>query len=301
MNATDERLGGANLVYLRYCSSDGWMGDAASEARPGFTPSVWAFRGAAIVSATVAALVRDHALGALPATQVLYGGASAGARGAMVNADAVAAQLQAALGERLAAFGVLLDSPLWVDVAPLSAKATSFADQARAVLALAQPPASVLGAACASAFPGALLWKCLFAQYRLPLLTSRLFLHAYAYDQFQLGEDTGVQPPYGAPQLAYAEAFRNMSTAVALRDTAACAAAGACGLLMPACYKHCNTLAPTFHTARTAGRTLQDRVASWFWGARRPADEANVANVEVEACVGFNCGTDCPALVPEIV
>ena len=58
----------ANLVYLRYCTSDAYIGDAASDSNAfGF-----AFRGRAVVDAVFATLREDMGLGSLPNTSLVY-------------------------------------------------------------------------------------------------------------------------------------------------------------------------------------------------------------------------------------
>ena len=125
-DSTDARLKTANLAYVGYCSSDGYAGNAdASVSSFGF-----AFRGRAIVAAVFDDLRVRHGLGTAPGTQVLYGGCSAGARGALWNAGSVHAGLLATVGANLSRFGVLLDSAFWVDIAPL-VSTVSFGDEVK--------------------------------------------------------------------------------------------------------------------------------------------------------------------------
>ena len=68
----------ANKVYIYYCSSDAWFGDVgASGATYGY-----AFRGRRNIAATISDLVATKGL--TSSADVLFGGCSAGARGAMV-------------------------------------------------------------------------------------------------------------------------------------------------------------------------------------------------------------------------
>ena len=74
-------------------SSDLWSGDVpASSSTFGYE-----FRGRRIVTAVIDALATNHGLGSTGGEQMLFGGCSAGAIGAMSNLDAVADQT-AALG-----------------------------------------------------------------------------------------------------------------------------------------------------------------------------------------------------------
>ena len=289
--SSDPALAGASVAYLPYCSSDGWAGSRA--AAP---PTNFAFRGRDIVSAAFTELVNARGLGATPGTRVLYGGCSAGARGALFNLDRVALSLLPGLlptPGNLARVGGLLDSAFWVDLTPLAAGVVSFADQARDVVALANA-SSADQAACAAAYPNkADAWKCIFGQYAVPYIQSDFFLHAYQYDLFQLSSDTKVPVPNKTPQqLAYCELFRNATRSDFAADVVAPNGPGKNAGLLPACYKHCNTEGSTFSTLATNGVTLQAAVAAWWAGAGEGA--AAVPQYIVEDCSGFNCGTDCP-------
>ena len=77
--------GTANRIYVKYCSSDIWSGDApASNATFGYT-----FRGSRIVAAVMNGLMAKQGLGSKPAQRLLFGGCSAGAIGAMNNRASV--------------------------------------------------------------------------------------------------------------------------------------------------------------------------------------------------------------------
>ena len=77
-------------VYIHYCSSDTWAGTrAASQHTGGFT-----FHGRHILAAVLRSLAEHHGL--LTASSVVLTGTSAGAQGAVLNCDLVAARLQEA-------------------------------------------------------------------------------------------------------------------------------------------------------------------------------------------------------------
>lgn len=137
-------LAQANLVYIPYCSSDAWLGDVppASEDLP------WHFRGQQIVRATLAALIHEHGLGAgtEPHT-LLFGGGSAGARGAMAWLDLVPSLVP----ETVQVLG-FLDSPYVIDEPPMpeSGYEPDFGEQARRVIAMVSPrfPSLILNSHC---------------------------------------------------------------------------------------------------------------------------------------------------------
>lgn len=254
-------------------------------------PTNFAFRGRDIVSAIFADLVATQGLGAVPDTRVLYGGCSAGARGAMFNLDRVASTLLPALlptPGNLARVGGLLDSAFWVDMAPLDASVVPFAQQARDVVTLANA-SSADQAACAAVYPGE-AWKCIFGQYLVPFVQSDFFLHAYQYDQFQLSSDIAKPVPKSPAELAYAETFRNNTRVDFARDVVTPNGPGKNAALLPACYKHCNTEGSTFATLITNGQSLEAALVSWWTGS------GAAAQYIVENCTGLNCGSTCPTL-----
>lgn len=159
----------ANLVYARYCSSDAWMGNAY----------MWQeqFRGAP----TVYALLDDlqTTMGLTSGAKVLFGGCSAGGRGAMTHLDNVAAYL--------GNFGIevrgLLDSMLWVDVQPVTdtGMGGTLLNQAAYVYGFANV-SSVIPQDCALAYPGE-EYKCLFGQYRMPFVKTDYFMSMSQFDE----------------------------------------------------------------------------------------------------------------------
>jgi acetyl esterase/lipase len=99
------------MIFIKYCSSDSWFGDAGASA----ATFNFSFRGARIVSAAVTALVSAHGLGASGRPErLLFAGCSAGGRGVLTNLDSVAA----AVPSNVQVQG-LLDAAAWVDVQPI--------------------------------------------------------------------------------------------------------------------------------------------------------------------------------------
>lgn len=166
--ATDPRLADANLVYVGYCTSDSYFGNATADE----TPFGYNFLGSEVVAAVFDDLVTNRGLGGDAGTQVLYTGCSAGARGAMFHANAVGATLRARLGDNLARYGVLLDSAFYVDIQPFDASLPSLMSLIQSSAAMTQA-ASVAMPACAEAYPGDDVWKCFYGQYALPFVTVR--------------------------------------------------------------------------------------------------------------------------------
>jgi hypothetical protein len=165
----------ANFVYVRYCSSDAWMGDAEAFGMQ--------FRGQTLVHATIEDMISTQGMGA--GSRLLFGGCSAGARGTMAHLDNVAAMLG---GIGIEVRG-MLDSSLWVNIQPLSSDALggSLLDQAQLVYGFANTT-GVLSPQCQEAYPET-PWSCMFGQFRMPFLQSPYFLSQSQLDDFQLGYD----------------------------------------------------------------------------------------------------------------
>lgn len=169
----------ANKVYLSYCSSDAWVGDVAASA----ATYNYAFRGQRLIEATLTDLALNRGL--TGSAQVLFGGCSAGARGAMFNLDYIQALLPAG-----ATVKGLLDSALWLDLTPPDTAEVTLQAQTEGVFGLVNPGARI-PAACAAAYPGAEGWKCLLGVYRLPFVVTEYFINAAQFDSFQMLYDLG--------------------------------------------------------------------------------------------------------------
>ena len=190
-------------VYLRYCTSDAHMGNATAFGRQ--------FRGAEVVRATLYELVHTHGLGSVSETTLVFGGGSAGARGAMVHLDWIAEDYLPRLlshSRRQLVWGFggdgdsfpadssattrvrtvgFIDSAMWVDLLPMKGAAfPGFANVTRLVHSYAKVP---IDQACASYYPGATSWKCLFGQYRLPLVRTPYVAIGSQHDSYQLGKN----------------------------------------------------------------------------------------------------------------
>ena len=150
-------------VNVPYCSSDGWMGNLDNE-EIGFE-----FRGHEIVKATLELVKERWNVG--KGDTVIFGGASAGARGAMVHLDMVADFFKDST-----VLGVL-DSPLWVDLNPPDESTVGLLDQTQKVYEVTGVRAvsggdGVITDDCAESFLEE-EFKCLFGQYRIPFIKVR--------------------------------------------------------------------------------------------------------------------------------
>jgi len=230
------RLADANKVYVPYCTSDAHVGDASAFGME--------FRGAAVVRAVLRDLVMTRGLGGqgadAPPARLLFGGLSAGARGAMVHLDSVqsmlplveAARLRAAASaaappgvQRVEVRG-FLDSAAWLDLEPLRPTPPSFyglANATRQVVAFANVShldTDASGERDAGMHAGGVAagaeqrWRGLFGEYRLPAVRTPYMLLASQFDTYQLDMNFGdcghwKCEPASDEQRAFAWGFAN--------------------------------------------------------------------------------------------
>ena len=271
---------------MPYCSSDAWVGDTEVDNL--------LFRGQAIVAAVLKSLVQTKGLGASPGDRLLFGGCSAGARGATFNLDYVPSLLAEAGASDVAVSG-LLDSPLWIDVAPLATSPLSLQCQAQAAVGYLNATAR-LGEACVARYPSPTEhWRCLFGEYRVPTLRTPYALNADQYDTFQLEYALGGSMPPSAPgQYAYADAFGEATLAV-VSSLPAPGQAGS-GVFSGACFHHCVTFSAAFWGLQSEGVSFSDAVRWWWNGDCPPQDCPNGMPTQViEHCnEGFQrCKSKC--------
>ena len=278
-NSSDTRLRDAHKIYVPYCTSDGYIGNAPTNSF-GFQ-----FRGRAVVDALFSTLKEDYGMGTVANTSILYSGCSAGARGALFNADHVA-QMFVQGNSNISRYGVLLDSAFWVDLDPVVSGVLPFSEQAKKVFDIARVNTTA-DPVCLRYYRNGEEWKCIFAQYAVNLVRSSFLLHAYLYDAFQLPYDLHLPAgswPKSPQQLAFAEYFRNVTSKFAHEDVHAPQQA-----LLPACYAHCGTEDDRWRNVQAQGISLDKAVSSWFW------EEGDVPDFIEDLCSGFNCGKGCPS------
>ena len=129
----------------------------------------YSFRGARIVAATITDLLENKGMGAQPNAQLLFGGCSAGAIGAMNNMDAVAAQLP----PNVAVKG-FLDAAALLNIQPTGWEWSSQLETLQSLVAkVAANINPVFPPYCASNFPGE-EWKCLIGQVRAHVVRARV-------------------------------------------------------------------------------------------------------------------------------
>ena len=312
----------ANIAYVPYCSSDAHVGDTALWG--------WQFRGQRIVAAVLTSLVREQGMGIkkvkggrLPTQRLLFGGCSAGARGAMMNLDYMQPMLTAmGVTEQQVIVSGLLDSPLWVDVQPAQPHIMPLANETQAVFSTLNVTAR-MGPGCAQVYPGQEGWRCLFGQYRMPLLQTPYLLNAAQDDKFELPWNIGGATAAGydvqswhPDQIAYAQAFGPVVKRV-IDTLPVVPAQKASAVFSTACFRHCVSDSALFWNVGVSPTSIENppaaalraaaagkkRVSGATLAAEMPISLRDVAELwyfgrssgqspmrYVQNCTGFRCG-----------
>lgn len=239
------------------------------------------FRGQRIVNATFHTLQQQHGLGSLPHTKVVFGGCSAGSRGAMFNLDVVANAV-VPKGTQVLGF---LDSPLWVDELPfdsdsINSNVMPLMNETQLILPLINPTL-VLDPDCVEAYPGPDTWKCLFGQYRLPFVKTPFLVSASQFDKYQLSYNENSNPPWSGDSLTYANAFQSTVRQVLAGIPTVQQPYSA--VFSTACFKHCTSDIGDFWGVKIGRISLKTWLEAWL------QDSLPQARL-VENCLGFGCG-----------
>jgi hypothetical protein len=133
----------ANKVMLGYCSSDGYMGNAAASV----DTWGWHFRGQELVFAMIRELILKHQLSST--STIVFSGGSAGARGVMVLMDLLVADYFPK-GANVVGF---LDSPYYVDVPSYSPLYKGFPYE-ESQKYLHMNTKNIISTECAEKYPG---------------------------------------------------------------------------------------------------------------------------------------------------
>lgn len=197
-------LRNANLAFLRYCTSDAFM--ASADVQHSSSSETIRYRGLDMLRALLEELVVTHGMGHGPDRHTLvFGGHSAGARGAMVHLDYLPDMLEAIeqkhggfsnpipIRQNVDIYGYL-DGALWIDMdgyngeaggsavtgSPLLEQTKTFYNNVMVHTPIADRH---LGSDCMAAHdleP----WKCIFGEYRMPHLQTKTVVVAALDDWF---------------------------------------------------------------------------------------------------------------------
>lgn len=288
-------LADANLVQLGYCTSDIYLGDTgASDATWG-----WHFRGEQVVRSTFTKLIDEFGLGASEGHRLVFGGSSAGARGAAVWMDHFNELLSGAPFP-VQAWG-FLDTPHpfhHFHALPPTGPTGDYTPEGTQKLVNFLSPGIdkfMLQGVCDEP---AERWKCIYAEFRLPESHADYMIVMPRFGH-EIQSDLGVG--YGADftalsddQLQYAETWGKDVLRV-LDNTAAVSRENTRVFYSPACFQPGVVSAKDdFFTGAqgVTGTTQQDALMVLLTGM--PGDTA----VFKDQCSTFNCGARCDAVTP---
>lgn len=275
-SATDREksaVAAANKIYVPYCSSDGHMGDGEFE---GFQ-----YRGARIARAVMTDLVQNKGLG--KGATLVFGGGSAGGRGAMTLLDEVSESMRPH-GVRVLG---LLDSPYYIDIPSFSDDFAGFQPQHPRVLNNFNSH-SVVSWRCAEAHAGE-EWKCLFGVFRMPFVETPYLLIQSSNDGWQLSHlvhaYSGIEkvPNYTASETAYAEHFG----AQTVQDLKQLRVPRGSIKYSQACYNHHITEKALFFSVTTSSGVSQNEALTMFLSG------ADSQKTTIDECTEFDCGAGC--------
>jgi len=167
-----------NVAYLPYCDGSSFSGNRSEPVQ--FKGSLLYFRGLRILDSTIAELLSDTNL--KEASHVIFSGTSAGGLAVMLHADFVRSKLPKKVN-----FRALADSGFFLDTASRKQKGQrKFRKIMQNVFKLHDCTDGV-PQHCVKNTSGKKLWKCIFPQYFLRFVKSRLFVVNPLYDSWQLG------------------------------------------------------------------------------------------------------------------
>ena len=167
-----------NVAYLPYCDGSSFSGNRSEPVQ--FEGSLLYFRGLRILDSTISELLSDTNL--KEASHVIFSGTSAGGLAVMLHADFVRSKLPKKVN-----FRALADSGFFLDTASRKQKGQrKFRKIMQNVFKLHDCTDGV-PQHCVKNTSGKKLWKCIFPQYFLRFVKSRLFVVNPLYDSWQLG------------------------------------------------------------------------------------------------------------------
>jgi len=274
------QLSPANLVFVKYCTSDAWVGNQVASA----STDGMAFKGQSLVQAVFDQLGRLHGLQGAD-KKILFSGCSAGARGVLHNLNRVS-QFMADSYKVPETVG-LIDSGLFYDLHDINGD-RQFEDQARAVMSYINPS---IDPTCAAAHSNE-VWKCLVGEYAAPTLKVEYVVNQFLADAYSLGEDWGIRPHGSAvfyPLAVIKEHSSWMTYASDIfrpRVSQLLGSLSGVGVLGASCYMHCNTEFASFSDNYTVRGTSLEDVTAALVNHQTPIRA-------VDTCSGLHCGLGC--------
>eukprot|EP00928_Gymnodinium_smaydae_P048347 TRINITY_DN32309_c0_g1_i1.p1 TRINITY_DN32309_c0_g1~~TRINITY_DN32309_c0_g1_i1.p1 ORF type:complete len:446 (+),score=72.95 TRINITY_DN32309_c0_g1_i1:36-1340(+) len=275
----------ANLVVVRYCTSDAHMGDSEAFGMQ--------FRGHRVLQATLDDLVARQGLGAERGHRIVISGNSAGARGAMIHLGYIKKMVGGEVSKRVSVLGIL-DSPLWLDEAVLNPNVFSWRAQSQLFVENMKP--KHFGGDCLRDNPDE-SWKCILAEYRLPYVRVPYIVIAAQYDSFQL-DMSQIYPSTMDPikiQFASYFAHRTVDLLKSLRENWPEQETVQNAVLSWACYDHgIMTSSKRIDTMFcTDEHVMYDDAVRQFINQKGGEEATSSDFAWIDSCDGFACGPGC--------
>lgn len=166
-----------NVAFLPYCDGSSFSGNRSDPVQ--FQGSLLYFRGFRILDSTISALLSLTSL--KDSRHVVFSGTSAGGLAVMLHADFVRSKLPKGVH-----FRALADSGFFLDTSSRKHKGErKFRKEMQNVFKLHDCTDGV-PQKCVKKMPGKDLWKCIFPQYFLSFVKTKMFIVNPLYDSWQL-------------------------------------------------------------------------------------------------------------------
>jgi len=267
----------ANIAYIPYCSSDGWIGNRSKSS----STYNWYFNGKNIVQGVIDDLLNKGGL--KNATEIFFTGCSAGGRGVFNLLDWATEYMRARInnGNAIRIKG-LFDSAWWLEDFPPypGQNPTTLVQQAQGIYSLAnnQPQQD-----CYNLFGENYKWQCAFGVNVWPLVKTDHSYNLFLTDQWQLDtiSNNAISSNPTASQLPYIIQFLNTT-----RFTLFPGRNMNHNIFAPSCFSHCSTESSNWFNIKISGINLDNAISGWFFRDQ---------NFQlIDTCSTFKCGVGCP-------
>ncbi|KAL9969046.1 hypothetical protein ACROYT_G021210 [Oculina patagonica] len=277
----------ANHVYIPYCSSDAWSGNASRWE----TGERFSFLGTRILEKVIKELMFK---GLYHAKHLLLAGSSAGGIGVILNLDRLARRLHMA-GLKVQVRG-LADSGWYLDI-PACHGGKMNCQPAQETNMIKQGMAYWRGVVpddCARRNP-AEKWRCYFAEnvYRTDSKSpqhSPLFVFQWLYDQAQIA--------WAVSQMPEKQNDNNYISSIAfslgeqLKQSFNRTKGLACAVFAPSCYSHTILTRDDWLKVMVGGKNLNDALDDWYQSSSDGS--ANCRTLIENECHHPQCDKTCP-------
>ncbi|CAK9108216.1 Palmitoleoyl-protein carboxylesterase notum2 [Durusdinium trenchii] len=270
-DSTSNVFARATRIYVPYCSSDSWLG---RNLQPVYG---YYFQGAAILSRIVEALEPQL----LSARLAVFGGCSAGGRGAFYNLD----RLCGLLPNRSTRCRGLLDAAWWVPDGPAADGLGRLVEGARAGV---QSWGAELGE-CGRQ-QGNNSYMCMFGPVWAPYVSTPYLMHEEQFDDFQLWKRGVARPVFTwlphAWQIAVALSHQLRASLAVIADSEGRSARVGPVVFSGTCTEHCLAESAGYWRVKVHGRSMEELARDWL--------EDGFASSLIERCWMPNCSSGCP-------